>query len=388
MKFNPALVALTLGSFTIGLTEFSPMGLLPVIANDLGISIPTAGMVVTAYAFGVTIFAPAVTLAAGRMARNRLLVLLALLLTAGNLLAVLSPSYEVLLVARVLTALCQGTFFGVGALVAASLVPPNRQAGAVAAVFMGLTVANVAGVPAMTYLGEYSGWRVPFMVITALGLVSALALTRALPHIPTKGGVDAKAEIGVMLRRPVLAALGMTVMTSTGQFTVFTYVAPMLQNTTGVSAQMITLALVIVGLGMTVGNSLGGRAADKSLQVTLVVTLVSLIVLLIALKLVLTQLIPTLLLLFIWGGLCFALVPTMQMRVMRAAQNAPTLASSVNIGAFNLGNGLGAVVGGAVLNAGFDYPEIPLVSAAVFAIPLVFLLAQGAGARTQAHRYG
>ncbi|ANT63583.1 MFS transporter (plasmid) [Salipiger sp. CCB-MM3] len=377
MKLNPALAALSLGSFAIGLTEFSPMGLLPVIANDLEISIPTAGLIVTAYAFGVMVFAPIVTLAARRMARNRLLILLAVILAAGNVMAAVAPSYEVLLAARVMTALCQGTFFGVGSIVAAGLVAPGRQAGAVATVFMGLTVANVAGVPALTYLGDLAGWRVPFMFIAALGLATAFALMKALPHQPASGDTNAKAEIRVMLRRRVLAALGMTVLTSTGQFTVFTYIAPMLQDGVGASAALVTIALIVVGLGMTVGNHFGGIAADKSLRATLIGTLVALIVLLGAMSVLHTNLIAMLVLLFIWGGLCFALVPTMQMRVMGAAQDAPSLASSVNIGAFNLGNGLGAVVGGAVIRAGYDYAVVPLASAVVFAIPLVLVLLQG-----------
>ncbi|MEI4469791.1 MFS transporter [Frigidibacter sp. MR17.24] len=376
MTINPALAALSLGSFAIGLTEFTPMGLLPSIAQGLGVSIPAAGLVVTAYAFGVTVFAPLVTLAAGRIARNHLLIALAVVLAAGNLIAAAAPGYHALLVARGITALCQGTFFGVGSLVAASLVAPGRQAGAVAAVFMGLTVANVAGVPAMTWLGEIAGWRVPFVVIAGLGLLTALALSRALPRLPAPAGANALAEIRVMLRGPVLFALGMTVLTSTGQFTVFTYIAPMLQQVTGSSAETITLALVIVGLGMTLGNALGGRAADRSLSATLIVTLAALIVLLIGLSLVLARLVPTLGLLFVWGGLCFALVPTMQMRVMRFAADAPTLASSVNIGAFNLGNGLGAVVGGAVIREGFGYADIALASAAVFAVPLILAVAQ------------
>ncbi|MCA0921439.1 MFS transporter [Pseudooceanicola nanhaiensis] len=383
MKLNPALAALSLGSFAIGLTEFSPMGLLPTIAGDLAVSIPDAGLIVTAYAFGVMIFAPVVTLAGARMARNRLLILLALVLAAGNLLSAAAPSFAVLLVARVLSALCQGTFFGVGAIVAAGLVALGRQAGAVAAVFMGLTVANVIGVPAMTWLGEATAWRLPFVVIAALGVLTALALSRALPSIPAPEGADVRKEIGVMLSRPVLFALGMTVLTSTGQFTVFTYVAPILQDATGASGGLVTLALVVIGLGMSVGNVLGGRAADRSLRATLIGTLVGLIVLLAILPLALPHVVPTLALLFIWGGLCFALVPTMQMRVMGAAGDAPSLASSVNIGAFNLGNGLGALVGGMVIRLGLGYPDIALASAVVFAIPLGIVLLQGRG-RAQA----
>ncbi|MXN20012.1 MFS transporter [Pseudooceanicola sp. GBMRC 2024] len=377
MKFNPALAALSLGSFTIGLTEFAPMGLLPVLARDLQVPIPAAGLVVTAYAFGVMIFAPIVTLAGGRLARNRLLILLALILAAGNLLAAAAPGYALLLCARVLTALCQGSFFGVGALVAAALVTPGRQAGAVAAVFMGLTVANIAGVPAMTALGEAAGWRIPFLLLAGLGLVTPLALLRVLPHLPAPAGSNVRAKLRVLLRRPVLGALGLTVLTSTGQFTVFTYVAPMLQHGLGASTGFVTLALIVVGLGMAAGNHLGGIAADRSLRGTLIVTLMALILLLGGLSACLAVPGAVLGLLFVWGGLCFALVPTMQMRVMAAAAEAPSLASSVNIGAFNLGNGLGAVVGAAVLNAGGSYPAIPLASAVVFAVPLAIVLLKG-----------
>ena len=374
MKFNPPLLALSAGAFGIGVTEFAPMGMLPLIADDLGVSIPAAGLLISGYALGVMLGAPLMTLTTGRMPRRTLLILLAAIFTLGNVLAALSGSYGMLMAARVLTSLNHGAFFGVGSIVAASLVAPDRRAGAVAAMFMGLTVANVVGVPLATWAGEHLGWRAAFWGIAALGLVTMAALRLTLPDQPAPEGADARAELRVLTRAEVLVALGLTVVGSSAMFTVFTYIVPILESETHASLGFITAMLVTYGLGLTVGNWLGGRFADRSVDRTLVVTLIGLAAVIAAFALLMQNAVASAVLIFLWGIASFALVPPLQVRVMSAAAEAPNLASSVNIGAFNLGNAIGAALGGAVIGAGLGYPAVALAGAGASAAGLVILL--------------
>tara|TARA_R110001606_G_scaffold261470_1_gene409847 strand:- start:275 stop:1174 length:900 start_codon:yes stop_codon:yes gene_type:complete len=263
MKINPPLLALAAGAFGIGVTEFAPMGLLPVIATDLGVSIPTAGLLISAYALGVMLGAPLMTLTTGRMRRRTLLIALAAIFTLGNLLAAVSDSYGMLLAARIITSLNHGAFFGVGSVVAASVVPPGRSAGAVASMFMGLTIANVVGVPLATWFGDQLGWRAAFWGIAALGVVAMAALRLTLPDRPAPASGNPLDELWVLTRGTVLAALGLTVLGSSAMFTVFTYIAPILHSETGASVEFITAMLVTYGVGLTVGNWLGGRFAGN-----------------------------------------------------------------------------------------------------------------------------
>lgn len=389
MKLNPGLLALAVGAFGIGVTEFAPMGLLPVIAGDLGISIPTAGLLISAYALGVVLGAPLMTLTTGRVPRRTLLITLAGIFTLGNLLAALSGSYATLLAARVITSFNHGAFFGVGSIVAASLVPPQRQAGAVAAMFMGLTIANVVGVPLATWAGEHMGWRVSFWGIAVLGAITMAALRLTLPKLPAPRGGNAFAELRVLTRRPVLAALALTVVGSSAMFTVFTYITPILREATHASLGFVTAMLVTYGVGLTVGNWLGGKFADRSVDRTLVVTLGSLTAILVAFAMTMTHAAPTAVLVFLWGVASFALVPPLQIRVMNAAAEAPNLASAMNIGAFNLGNALGAALGGGVIAMDLGYPAVALAGAATSAAGLVaVLLANGGTASKANHQTG
>lgn len=374
MKFNPPLLALAAGAFGIGVTEFAPMGLLPVIATDLGVSIPAAGLLISAYAAGVLVGAPLMTLTTGRLKRRTLLIVLAAIFTAGNLLAALSTSYEMLLAARLITSLNHGAFFGVGSVVAASLVPADRRAAAVAAMFMGLTVANVVGVPLATWTGDAIGWRAAFWGIAALGLVTMASLRLTLPDVGTGAGGDMASEVRVLGRGPVLLALSLTALSSTAMFTVFSYIAPILLEETRASVAYVTAMLVTYGVGLTVGNWLGGRFADRSVDRTLVVTLGALCVLLVGLAVAMPFAAPTAVLIFLWGVASFALVPPLQMRVMAEAADAPNLASAVNIGAFNLGNAAGAALGGAVIAGGFGYPAVALAGALASASGLALVL--------------
>jgi DHA1 family inner membrane transport protein len=374
MKFNPAVLALSVGAFGIGVTEFAPMGLLPVIAHDLGVSIPTAGLLISAYALGVVIGAPLMTLTTGRVPRRTLLIVLAGIFTAGNLLAAVSTGYGMLMVARILTSLNHGAFFGVGSIVAASLVPADRRAGAVAAMFMGLTIANVVGVPLATWAGEHLGWRASFWGIAALGVATMAALRLTLPRLPAPAGSDARAELRVLTRGPVLGALGLTVVGASAMFTVFTYITPILREATHASLGFVTAMLVTYGVGLTVGNWLGGRFADRSVDRTLIVTLASLAVILVAFAVFMPLKAPAAILIFLWGIASFALVPPLQIRVMHAAADAPNLASAMNIGAFNLGNAIGAALGGGVIAAGLGFPAVALAGAGSAALGLVAVI--------------
>jgi len=374
MKLNPPLLALAAGAFGIGVTEFAPMGLLPVIATDLGVSIPTAGLLISAYALGVMLGAPLMTLTTGRVPSRTLLIGLAAIFTIGNLLSAISDSYGMLLVARVVTSLNHGAFFGVGSIVAASLVAPNRQAGAVAAMFMGLTIANVVGVPLATWAGDALGWRASFWGIAAIGVLVMAALRLTLPNRPAPTGGNMVAELRVLGRGPVLAALALTVIGSSAMFTVFTYIAPILREETQASLGFVTAMLVTYGLGLTLGNWLGGRFADRSVDRTLIITLASLSAILVAFAAAMPFAVPTSILVFLWGVASFALVPPLQVRVMAAAGDAPNLASAMNIGAFNLGNAIGAAVGGAVIAGGLGYPAVSLAGAVASGLGLLLVL--------------
>ncbi|MCW2351612.1 MULTISPECIES: MFS transporter [unclassified Sphingobium] len=375
MKLNPGIIALAIGAFGIGVTEFAPMGLLPVIAGDLGVSIPTAGLLISAYAFGVMLGAPLMTLTTGRVPRRTLLIALAGIFTLGNLLAAISTGYGMLLAARLVTSLNHGAFFGVGAIVAASLVPPERKAGAVAAMFMGLTIANVVGVPLATWAGEHLGWRMSFWGIAGLGVATIAALRLTLPILPAPQGGNAIAELRVLKRGPVLAALALTVIGSSAMFTVFTYIAPILRAETHASLGFVTAMLVTYGVGLTVGNWLGGIFADRSVDRTLMVTLAGLALVLVAFAVLMPFAAPTAILIFLWGVASFALVPPLQVRVMAAAADAPNLASAVNIGAFNLGNAIGAAIGGGVIAAGLGYRAVALAGAGAAVIGLIAVVA-------------
>lgn len=373
MRFNPGLLALSIGAFGIGVTEFAPTGLLPVIAKDLHASIPAVGLLISAYALGVMVGAPIMTLFTGRVPRRTLLISLAAIFTAGNQLAALSHSYALLLAARILTSFNHGAFFGVGSVVAAGLVPPERKASAVATMFMGLTVATIVGVPLATWAGEHLGWRASFWAIAGLGLFTMISLRLTLPPLPAEAGGDALAELRVLTRGRVPGALALTVIGSSAWFTVFTYIAPILRDATHASLGFVTAMLMLFGVGLTLGNWLGGKYADRSVDRALAAGLAALTAILVIFSIGMSNQIATAGIVFAWGIASFALVPPLQVRVMTAAADAPNLASSVNIGAFNLGNAIGAALGGAVIAEGWGYPMVALTGAAASGLGLLFM---------------
>lgn len=374
MKLNLPLVALATGAFGIGTTEFAPMGLLTVIADDLHVSIPHAGLLVSGYALGVLVGAPLLTLTTRRLPQKTVLLLLMGLFTLGNLLSAIAPNYLVLMAARIVTSLCHGTFFGVGSVVAAKVAGPDRRAGAVAAMFLGLTIANIGGVPLAAWIGQHAGWRFAFGGIAGLGVVALIGLALALPQAPAEHHEKLAAAFAVMRRPAVLVALLTTVLGSSAMFTVFTYIAPILKQVTHVTPEVITATLVIYGIGLTIGNYLGGHFADVALRPTLIVVLTLLVALLLLFSWTMAWPLPAIATVFAWGIATFALVPSLQSRLMQVGSGAPELAASINIGAFNLGNAVGAAAGGAVIAAGVGYGGVAVAGAAMALAGLLCVL--------------
>ncbi|GLK65029.1 MFS transporter [Paracoccus kondratievae] len=372
-KFNWPLLALAVGAFGIGVTEFSPMGMLPVIAEGVGVSIPSAGLLVSAYAIGVMVGAPVMTLLFSRFGKRTALMALMGIFTLGNILSALSPDYWTLLISRVVTSLNHGAFFGLGAVVAASVVAPEKRASAVASMFMGLTIANIGGVPVATWIGQQIGWRAAFAGTAVLGLLTIAALWMALPKGAPGVRPELRRELRVLARPEVVIAMLTTVMGASAMFALYTYVAPILTKVTGVSDGFVTLALVLIGLGFTIGNWLGGKVADWSLDGATAIFLAALAGIMLISPLLISTPVGAAVTLLIWGAAAFAIVPPVQMRVMQAAHDAPGLASSINIGAFNLGNAIGAALGGAVISAGLGYAAVPVAGGLTAAAGLVLV---------------
>ncbi|MFJ9607298.1 MFS transporter [Kitasatospora sp. NPDC101176] len=369
-----ALLALAIGAFGIGTTEFVVMGLLPEIAGDYGVSIPTAGLLVTGYAIGVVVGAPLMTVLGTRISRKTMLMLLMGLFTAGNLVSALAPSFGVMLAGRIVASLAHGAFFGIGSVVAAELVAPDRKAGAIATMFTGLTVANIVGVPLGTYIGQAVGWRTTFVAVAALGVVGLLGIARLVPALPRAEGAHLRRELTAFRNPQVLLAMAMTVLGFGGVFAAITYIAPMMTNVAGYSDGAVTWLLVLFGVGMFLGNLLGGRFADRRLMPLLYTTLGGLAVVLAVFTLTAHDKILAALTILLVGALGFATVPPLQKRVLDQAHGAPTLASAVNIGAFNLGNALAAWLGGTVISAGLGYTAPNWVGAALAAAALALAL--------------
>ncbi|MFE6816242.1 MFS transporter [Streptomyces sp. NPDC057677] len=350
-----ALLALAVGAFGIGTTEFVVMGLLPEIAGDYGVSIPTAGLLVTGYALGVVVGAPLLTVLGNKVSRKRMLMLLMGLFVAGNILSAIAPNFGLMVTGRVIASLAHGSFFGIGSVVAADLVAPDKKAGAIATMFTGLTVANIVGVPLGTLIGQAVGWRTTFAIVAALGVVGLLGIARLVPAMPRPEGTRLRRELKAFRNPQVLLAMAMTVLGFGGVFAAITYIAPMMTEVAGYSDGAVTWLLVLFGTGMFLGNLLGGRFADRALMPLLYAALSGLVVVLALFTVAAHDKVLTAIAIFLVGALGFATVPPLQKRVLDQAHGAPTLASAVNIGAFNLGNALAAWLGGLVIAAGLGY---------------------------------
>jgi DHA1 family inner membrane transport protein len=385
------LIALALGGFGIGLTEFVIMGLLPEVAADFGVSEATAGALISGYALAVVVGALLLTAAVTRFERKPVLAVLMLLFIAGNLASALATDYWPMMAGRIIAALAHGAFFGIGAVVAADMVAPAKRAGAIAIMFTGLTAANVLGVPFGTMLGQAAGWRSTFWAIAVIGV---LALAGILTLVPKTGrGNSATSSASGGLRRELSAfrsgqvwlSILVTVLGYGGMFGAFTYIAFTLTEISGFAASTVPWLLIVFGVGLFVGNTLGGKAADRDVDRTLLVVLSVLVAVLVVFALTATSQILTVASLVLMGGFGFATVPGLQMRVMKYARHAPTLASGANIGAFNVGNALGAWLGGVAITAGLGYTSPIWAGAGITLLGLgVMVFAAAAARRTTA----
>ncbi len=365
-----ALLVLALSSFAIGTTEFVIMGLLPEVAADFTVTIPQAGWLVTGYALAVALGAPVMAVSTARLKRRSALIMLMAFFIAGNLLCAIAPNYWVLMIARIVTALCHGAFFGIGSVVAANLVSEDRKARAVALMFTGLTLANVLGVPLGTAIGQAFGWRSTFWVVTAIGVVTIAGLIAALPRDRQEEQSSILREIAALRNGRLWMALSVTVFFSASMFTLFTYIAPLLREVTGVSPEGVTWTLFLIGIGLTVGNLIGGKLADWRLGAALAAIFAAIALSSAIFFYTSRFFIPAEITLFLWAAATFAAVPALQVGVVGFGRDAPNLVSTINIGAFNTGNALGAWVGGTVIDAGLDLDRVPLAAAAMALIGL------------------
>jgi DHA1 family inner membrane transport protein len=358
------LLALAVAAFGIGTTEFIIMGLLPDLARDFNVSIPKAGALVSGYALSVTVGSPLVVLALAKVDRKRALILLMSLFVIGNTACALAPTFGLLMAARILTALAHGSFFGIGSIVAANVVPHEQRARAVAIMFSGLTLANVMGVPAGTALGQAYGWRMAFFAIVPIGIIAALGVWRLVPHQVAEP-VHLIHELRSVMRKEVQLVLATSTLSSVSMFCVLTYITPILELVTHISPHGVTGVLVLFGVAITVGNLLGGVLADwRGIQA--VVAGFGVLAVLFLLMPLAEQHVPTCLVVIgLWGVLHFAVGAPLQTRVVDQAKGAQNLASTLNQGAFNLGNAIGASLGAVMLTRGYGYARLSFGSAAV-----------------------
>lgn len=404
------LIALALGGFGIGLTEFVIMGLLPEVAADFGVSEAEAGWFISGYALAVVVGALALTAAVTRFERKPVLAVLLVLFVAGNLISATAPDYWMMMAGRIVAALSHGAFFGIGAVVAAGMVPPTKKAGAIAIMFTGLTAANVLGVPFGTMLGQAAGWRSTFWAIAGIGVLALAGILALVPRTTDDGGAsraasasrapgappatDASSGAGVRSASGGLASelrafrsgqvwlsILVTILGYGGMFGAFTYIAFTLTEVSGFAPATVPWLLIVFGVGLFIGNTVGGKAADRNVDRTLLVVLSVLVVVLAAFALTAGSQPLTIASLVLMGGFGFATVPGLQMRVMKYAEAAPTLASGANIGAFNVGNALGAWLGGVTITAGLGYTSPIWAGAGITLLGLAVMAIAAAGAK-------
>ena len=368
---------LTLSAFAIGTAEFVIAGLLPQVASSLGITEGRAGNLITAYALAIVVGGPILTLWLARFEKRTVLIGLMALFIAGNLIGAFTTDYTLLLLSRVIAGLTQGPFYGIGAVVATKLVSDKLAGQAVGQMFAGLTLANVLGVPGGTWIGNSLGWNATFLVISALGLIATLAIAVLVPAQGRHSSAPTiRAQLIAFKDRNLLASLGITALGWVGFMTFYGYIAPVAERVAGFSAIDLTWVLVVVGIGLVIGNMLGGRTADANLRLSLMLWPAAMIVSLIVAGLVAPFKWSFLAAAFVFGIVSFANVPPMQMRVMKYGNAAPELAATANISAFNVANALGGLIGGAVVDSAFGASAIPFAAAIVPLVALLFILSQ------------
>lgn len=369
------IYALALAAFGIGLTEFGVVGLLPRIAADLAITEPVAGYLVSGYALSVAVGAIVLTAAVARRERRRVLLGLMVLFIAGNLISALAPTFETLMLGRIVAALCHGAFFGIGVVAATDMVERGRQAAAISLVFAGLSVSNVMGVPFGAFVGLELGWRSIFWALSGIGVLSMLGIGLLVPDMPVSADTDLRQEIGVLRRPQVWVCALLSVLAFAGVIGGYTYIAFTLTQVSGFAAATVPWLLVLFGLGTFIGNIVGGKVADRALDLSLGLNLALLAAVLALFALTAENQSMTLVSLILMGGVGLATAPGLQLRMVSHAREAPTVASGVNIAAFNLGNALGAGLGGAALGAGWGFASPLWVGAGLACAALIVLVA-------------
>lgn len=374
-----SLIALALGGLTIGITEFVIMGLLPDIASDMKVSIPVAGYLISAYALGVVIGAPLLVILGRNYPPKKMLLALAAMLAIFNALSIIAPSYEILFASRLLSGLPHGAFFGVGAVVASRLADKGKEAQAISIMFSGLTIANLAGVPIGTYIGHHYSWRYTFIIIAVVGFLTFVSLYFWMPVLEARAKETIKSQLQFFKKREAWLIIAITSFGFGGLFCWISYIAPLLTDISKFSAEDVPYILILAGLGMVVGNFIGGKLADKFSPAKSVIS----ILLVMALDLVCVYLfssiqIVSLTLVFFTGAVAFAAVAPIQMLMIQTAVGAEMIASAAIQAAFNIGNALGAFLGGLPLIAGFSYasPNLVGVVMALLGVILVFLFMQ------------
>ena len=352
--FWPAVWALGVGSFAIGTGEFVIMGLLPEVAKDLGVTIPQAGHVITAYALGVVVGAPVLAVLAANWPRRALLIALMALFAVGNFASAMAPGYLTMNLLRLLTGLPHGTYFGVAALMAASLAPPNKRASAVGLVMSGLTLATLAGVPLAAWLGQHWGWRAAFVLVGGIAALACLLVRHGVPDDPAPHGASPLRELGALAQPQVWLTLGIAAIGFGGMFAVFSYIKPLLTEVTGLAVDAVPLVLALFGTGMVIGNLVGARLADKSLMRTIGGLLVWSVLVLGAIPFTAPYTVAICINVFLLGTIV-AIAPALQIRLMDTAGHAQALAAALNHSAFNTANALGAWLGGVAIAGGLGW---------------------------------
>ncbi|MDR9856920.1 MFS transporter [Paenibacillus sp. VCA1] len=372
--FPVSILSLTVGAFAIGMTEFVIMGILPNVAEDLNVTISTAGQLITSYALGVAVGAPILAILTHRLPQKLLLCLLMGIFILGNAIAVIAPNYDVLMGARMITALCHGTFFGVGAVIAANLVQPHKRAGAVSIMMAGLTIANIIGVPLGTFVGQHLGWRASFAAIAVMGVIALIGIILFIPRIRQDQTSSLAKQFKALAQPKLLVMLLACAIGNSSLFAVFTYIAPLLEQVTGYHERSVTWILVLFGIGVTVGNIVGGKLADWKLMPAVFGIFAGICVLLTVFTFTVHSPTGAVITIFLWGAGAFAVMPGIQVKIMNLAQEAPALASTSNHSAGNLGNAFGAFSGGWVIDQ-MGLTSLPWVGAVIVGFAFLVALA-------------
>ncbi|MBF7017705.1 MFS transporter [Staphylococcus durrellii] len=373
MKYPIAIWMLAIGAFAIGMTEFVIMGLLPNVARDFGVSVSQAGQLITGYALGVAIGGPILVMLTIKWNRKMLLLVLMAIFVLGNIAASLSPSYGVMLTSRIITSLAHGSFFGIGSILAASMVKPAYRASAMALMFMGLSLSNILGVPFGTLIGQNFGWQMTFVVIAIIGVLAFIGIIFFVPKTETNKDASVINELKILKEKRLWLTLAVTLFGFSSVFAYFTYISSVLIDVSHVAENLISYILIIFGVGVTLGNIVGGKLADWNLNRALKIIFVTFILYFILLYFIQMNSILMVAGVFFFGLIGFSMSPSLQFKSTLISQDAPTLASTLNQSAFNLGNALGAFLGGVVVT------QLPIASLSLIApiltfIGLIFLL--------------